>query len=124
VNDVRTAAERLMWIEWASSCNEQYWREINEDSYGATGNVMKLWDPVLERLIELHVPLAEVSSMQRVGDGFFNQGMRVLDMVKFTKWAQRNKPPIRLNARELAAMHELLNPTFRVRDQLRCSRTN
>jgi hypothetical protein len=85
---------------------------------------MKLWNPVLERLVDLHVPPAEVSSMQRVGDGFFNQGMRVLDMVKFTKWAQRNKPPARLNARELAAAHELLNPTFRVRDQLRCYRTD
>jgi hypothetical protein len=117
MDNVQSNAERLMWIEWALSRNKDDWRKFNKGILSAT-EMDRMWGGVLERLIALHVPLGEVTTVGRVGGTMFNRAVRVLDMVKFIEWAQRNRP---MTAWELRAAHMLFLPHLRVKDQLRCS---
>jgi hypothetical protein len=117
--NVQETAEWTMWVEWALVRDQPWWKKYNERV--SDGNGMLPYQPILQRLEELHVPLNEVSTVTRVGDGFFNRGFRVLDMDKFINWARRNKP-IRssLTKEQLRKAHDLLVPQLHAQDQFVC----
>jgi hypothetical protein len=59
-------------------------------------------------------------SIRRVGGTYYNQGERVLDMLKLIDWAKRHKAQKArtwTNA-EWARAHQLLAPRVRTQDQL------
>jgi len=121
-NKVQFTAEWAMWVEWALVRDQGWWKKENKEI--GIGNEMVLWDPVLDRLRDLNVPVNEVASMQRVGGTYYNEAHRVLDMVKLIDWAKRTKPvPAKEWKRlELMKAHQLLVPHIHTQDQMRCYR--
>jgi len=118
---VARSAELAMWTEWAAARDQAWWEEDDHDS---DGNGLALFDPVLDRLTDLGVPLNDVTSTQRVGGTYYNQAARVLDMLKLIDWAKRqkaHKAKIWTKA-ELERAHQLLAPHVRTQDQLQCYR--
>lgn len=94
---VQKAAELCMWMQWAIA----YEPKTNPSGIGV-GNRLKSYDPILDRLWALDVPMSQVTRRERIGNGFYNTSAEVLDLKKFAEWGRYNLPASRAKREDLA----------------------